>query len=232
MGTYKTAMKGMADIRRYWPTLWEKVPQGFKDRFLKINTLPDLLRQMMEGSRDDFNISSFYNLIPWKKLTLADTVCRNYTVKLGWEKAMNAKVFIPEWKNIAPEESMNMEIRTTQLWQRTWGLLNWKYRLASHHEAYWKLLYRQAQYIMNLHLKDPILYYKTSKCKTCEMEDTTEHAYVVCSDVWQIWADATGLLHELLGRRPMINCNECEIVLAYSELWASLPSTLRMRVVL
>jgi len=189
---------------------------------------------MMEGSNGDFDTSSIYDLILWKKLTLAGVPCEGYTVKIGRVYATRGFVIEPGWEEIGPAEGVNMEQRRARLWKTAWGTLNWKYRAETHYEAYWKLLHKREQHVMNLHLQDPNERFKTGKCENCGATDTSAHAFITCPEVRKIWTTATKELERMLGRRQslQIEYSEQEIVSAFPVLRETLPSTMRMRVVL
>jgi hypothetical protein len=261
-GAFHNAKSAMAHVRKTWTEAWNKdiIPREFKARLERITKLPENLKNM-QAPWMPFKADEVYSLILWHKLTLNGVLCKNYTVKGGRLAGLKPTLLTPHWIGIGGVEGADSEdeeervdsrrkTRTTVLerkgekskelegtWTRAWKLLNWKYRPASHHEAYWQLLHKRPRRARGgVDAEDPKRAFRTGFCYDCGQKDTSRHAYVECPEVRRIWASATQILEELIGATSVIKDSDIqlcqsEIVLGFPELRKRIPEIFRERVI-
>jgi hypothetical protein len=95
-GPYKNAMSAIVLLRN---TLWKHLDQKVKDRLERMETLPESLKPMQAPGRP-FMPTRIYDLILWHKLTLANVLCKDYTVRRGRMAALGPKLLRPSWEDI------------------------------------------------------------------------------------------------------------------------------------
>jgi hypothetical protein len=235
-GPYKNAMSAVALLRN---TLLKNMDQKVRDRLERIESLPESLKPTQAPGRP-FMTTQIYDLILWHKLTLADVLCKDYTVRRGRMAALMPKLLMPQWEDMKGEGGTEEERRydLTRIWTRTWKVLGWKHRPAKHHEAYWRLLHQRERHALggDDH-DDSTKAFRTGFCLNCGQKDTTEHAHARCPDIKQIWKEAGEVLISLIGAESVvedmeINYSVSEIALCFPELRRRIPEIFRERVIL